>query len=190
MDIDIDALPDDVREYITKLEEMNVTLQKSLGEAQKEIEERDELIKSATPEVREYIERLEEQVEQATELAKREHDARMEREFIEKAKRFEHLPVSAEEVGRLLKSVAAVADDETFDGIVELIEKADTALGAAEPWAELGSSLGADTATSSELDKIAKAYADEHEMTVEQAMVKVLEDNPDLYNRYLSEQGG
>lgn len=188
--IDIESLPEEVRAYITKLEDMNLSLQKSLGEEQAKVEERDELLKSAAPEVQAYIAKLEEQVAEATELAKREHDARMTKEFIEKASTFSHLPVSADELGTVLKSVAEAVDAETFDAVVDIIEKADTALGAAEPWAELGSSLGADEAVASELEKIAKTIASEEGLTEEQAMAKALEENPALYERYLNEMGG
>lgn len=211
MDFDFESLDDDVQEYITKLEDLALelkvdveTLTDQIEKIELEISEDDgdgedkekeaELLKSADPSVVTLVKTLEAQVQSAQaeatsaqEIAKAERNARLERDFIEKAGSFENLPGSTEELGQLLKALAEVLDEKTFAQAVTILEGADAAIAKAAPWAELGSTV-APEAGSGKLDELTKAHKEANpDLTYEQAMDAVLVANPEVYTEYLRE---
>lgn len=197
MDFNFDDLSEDVQEYITKLEDLALDLKdqvellskESDDSDEEEVEEVSELLKSADPSVVHLVKSLQEQVDAAEEIAKAERDARLEREFIEKAAGFTNLPAKTEEFGRLLKALAESLDEETFARAVDIYGAADAAIGKAAPWAELGSTIAPESGAG-KLDELTKAYQGDHpDVTYEQAMDAVLVQNPGLYTEYLREQG-
>ncbi len=216
MDFDFESLDEDVQEYITKLEDLALelrddvtTLTSAIEKIELEVEEakvtegeegegkQDELLKSADPSVVTLVKTLEAKVEtaqaeatSAQEIAKAERNARLERDFIEKAGSFKNLPGSTEELGQLLKALAEALDEETFAKAIEVLGGADAAIAKAAPWAELGSTFATE-AGSGKIDELTKAYQVDHpDLSFEQAMDEVLVANPDVYTEYLNEEGG
>lgn len=212
MDFDFESLDEDVQEYITKLEDLALELRDDVAKltdqiekivveeqepSEEEKEKEAELLKSADPSVVTLVKTLEAQVEAAQaeatgaqEIAKAERNARLERDFIEKAGSFENLPGSTEELGQLLKALAEGLDEETFAKAIEVLGGADAAIAKAAPWAELGSTF-APEAGSGKLDELTKVHQEANpDLSYEQAMDEVLQANPDVYTEYLVEESG
>ena len=193
----IDDLDPEVREYIERVEDVALkaefdlsTLQKSLEEGTGDEGSIDALLKSADPSVVNLVNSLRAEVSKAQETANTEREARVEREFIEKAAGFKDLPVDSGEFGRLLKSINEEVSEETFNATMAFVEKINAALEAANIFGELGSGLVTETG-STKLDEVTKSYMAEHpDVSAEEAMVAVLDENPALYDDYMTQQGG
>lgn len=160
---------------------------KSLGdsvleELSKAVTERDreEIIVKMADEV----ESARQEAAEAIAFAKAEQDVRIEQEFVAKAATY-NLPVAAEVLGPILKSMAEVLDEDQLDIIDELFNAVGDAL-----YNEIG--YVGESSNSSVLDAV-DAYANElvgkSDLTHEQAMVAMLEANPSAYDAYISEKG-
>lgn len=150
------------------------------------------LIKSAPAPVREMLEKARAEADAAREELQKERDAQRDRDFIEKAKGWAHLSISADEVGPMLRRL--------FDADPALGESIEKALAAANAQAESGAIFeeigksapvieGADAY--GKVQSLAKAAVEAGEFaTVEQAIAGLIAKNPDLYNDYLAERRG
>lgn len=124
--------------------------------------------------------------ERAEAIAKMEQQVRLDREFIAKAREFQHLSVSPEEFGPVLKAVYENLDEEQ----VQTLEKALTGLDSKMTglFEEVGKSIsyGAEEHISkaeAEAERISK----DEGISKEQALAKAYESNPALYDEYLTE---
>lgn len=134
----------------------------------------------------EAVSKAEERAEKAMEIAKAEREARINHGFVELAKGYENLPVDPEEFAPVLKSIYGALDEEQVEIFSKVLDAADDALGAS--FAEYGSEM---VGESEVLDAIGKSYSGglPEGMTQEQAISKMFEDNPDMYDEYLAERG-
>lgn len=136
--------------------------------------------KDLPDEIKKQIEKMESEIKATKELAKKEREARLEIEFSKKAEKFNkvaerdtvmtvlrkaHENGFGEEIEKMLKT----AQERIQEGNIEK-EKGD----------------GGEPTDTNVLEKKVSEYLEDHDVTEEQAMVKVLERNPDLYTDYLN----
>lgn len=186
-DIDFDALDPEVKGYVEKLEDALLEARDELAKAAApETNEEEDIFKSADPAVQAAVEELRKRADEAESIAKAEREARLQREFIEKAQSFQNLPTANEELGSLLKTLAASLDEDTFGKIETVLREADGLIGKSA-WDEIGSGM-TPSPSHDKAEELAKAMATEKGITYEQAYSEVLTEHPDLYNEYLSER--
>lgn len=147
-------------------------------------------------EVRPMVEALwkqnEEAVKKAEELEKvlkAEREERLRKEYIAKAAGFKHLPVKPEEFGLVLKGLAEKAPEE-YSKVEGLLKVVDEALGQGKLFSELGrSGEGAGGSAWAKIEKAASEIVQKDgKLTREQAVAKVLDEHPELYEEYLRER--
>lgn len=121
---------------------------------------------------------------EAWEYAQAEADIRIEQEFVAKAATY-NLPVAAEVLGPILKSMAEVLEPEQLEIVDELFNAVGDAL-----YNEIG--FVGESSNNSVLDAV-DAYADDlvgkSDLTREQAMTAMFEANPSAYDAYINEKG-
>lgn len=126
------------------------------------------------------------------EALRKERDERRSREFIEKAKGYDRLPVKPEELAELLKSLADKAPEQ-FEQIEKLFSTVNEQIAESGLFDEIGSS-GSNSTGGGAWAKIEAAAMGEVQknagITKADAVAKVLKEHPDLYNEYLTERPG
>lgn len=191
---EVDTTADELVKAQERIAELEAALAAATAVTEEVVEDTSEeaLIKSAPAPVREMLEKARAEAEAAREELQKERDAQKDREFIEKAKGWAHLSISAEEFGPMLRKL--------FDADPALGETIDKALSAANAQAESGAIFqeigksapvieGADAY--GKVQSLAKAAVEAGEFaTVEQAIAGLVATNPALYNDYLAERRG
>lgn len=178
MQIDKSKLPADVRKYIEDLEEK---VSKSAPSQPQQTEE--EIMKASLPEpLRKRFEEMEKQAKQAEEIAKRERDERIEREFVAKASSFQGLAVQPDEFGKVMKSLHE-SNPEAFAKVEDVLKAADTAIAQSGLFAEVGKGGAAMTDAAEKLDSIAKTKVEKSggKLSYAKAYDEAIQENPDLY---------
>lgn len=201
-------LPEDILEVIAELAELKLPERIVDQKPRAEEEEKIEIMAgfprpikkadgsfdlSGVPkEQRAIVEALWKQAERADQLAKElreEKELRIRKEFEERAKQFDNLPISAEELGRILQAFHEKAKEE-YDKIERLLRAVNEALGQSEILKEFGSSYnGSSGGAWTKIEKLAQGLIQKDaNLTKEKAISIVLEANPQLYAEYLAEQ--
>lgn len=153
---------------------------------------------SAIPEaVRPVIEALWKENEAAVTKAKEleatlkaERDERLTREFVAKAAALKNLSLNADEMGPVFKTLSESAPD-AWAKIEGLLKTANQQLSQTALFREIGTSGGASAGSAwGRAVQMAEQMVQKSDngMTKEQAITKVLQQNPDLYNEYLNER--
>jgi hypothetical protein len=136
------------------------------------------------------LEVAEARAEAAETLAKREQEAREEREYISKAARYEALPIKPEEDWRVLKAIDQM-EPSVRDRALELLAAAEGQLaraGALSPVGKSGESRTGGITAWAEIDTLAKAAVSKGDAaTYTAAWEQVLHERPDLYERHRKE---
>jgi hypothetical protein len=126
--------------------------------------------------------------EETEKLLKAERDERLRKEFIAKAAGYKHLAVKPEEFGLVLKALAEKAPEELAK-IEAVLKAADEAIGQGKLFAEAGRGGEGAGSTWAKIEKMASEIVQKDgKMTREQAIAKVLEEHPELYDEYLRER--
>ena len=201
-------LPEDILEVIAELAELKlperIVDQKPRAEEEEKIEimagfprpikkaDGSYDLSGVPKEQRAIVEALWKQAERADQLAKElreEKELRIRKEFEERAKQFDNLPISAEELGRILQAFHEKAKEE-YDKIERLLRAVNEALGQSEILKELGSSYnGTSGGAWTKIEKLAQGLIQKDaNLTKEKAISIVLEANPQLYAESLAEQ--
>lgn len=185
--IDKAKLEADVRQHIEDLEKRAETAEQELAKA-KQPPVVEDLLKGVSEPLRKRMEDLEKRAEEAEKVAKAEHDARVTKEFIEKAAGYSHLPMKAEEFGPVLKALAEKAPDE-FAKIEAVLKTAEEQVATANLFGEAGRSGGAVGAdTFAKIETVAKGLVEKGlAKTMPEAIAKAAEMHPDLYHEYRAE---
>jgi len=193
----LEETPEEVRSYVSKLEDTVTALEATaeeqdskISELEKavseisveEVEEEDAILKSADPVIQELVAKAQADAESARAMAEAEKEARLSKEFADKAGKFSNLPIEKDALASLLKKVAGTLEDEEFSMLEEMLNGVDATIGKSSLFAEVGSSKESDS--NGEIEAIAKSLMTE-DITYEQAYEKALLDNPELYQRYL-----
>jgi len=193
----LEETPEEVRSYVSKLEDTVTALEATaeeqdskISELEKavseisveEVEEEDAILKSADPVIQELVAKAQADADSARAMAEAEKEARLSKEFADKAGKFSNLPIEKDALASLLKKVAGTLEDEEFSMLEEMLNGVDATIGKSSLFAEVGSSKESDS--NGEIEAIAKGLMTEG-VTYEQAYEKALLDNPELYQRYL-----
>ena len=193
----LEETPEEVRSYVSKLEDTVAALEATaeeqdskISELEKavseisveEVEEEDAILKSADPVIQELVAKAQADADSARAMAEAEKEARLSKEFADKAGKFSNLPIEKDALASLLKKVAETLEDGEFAMLEEMLNGVDATIGKSSLFAEVGSSKESDS--NGEIEAIAKGLMTEG-VTYEQAYEKALLDNPELYQRYL-----
>lgn len=122
---------------------------------------------------------------EATTIAKGERDARIEREMITKAA--DELPLigdTRENVGKLLKAASEKLSADEFGQLVTILKAANEQLKLGPIGKEVGSSQSGDATSDPIKAAVAAIQKDHPEMGDAEAIAKAVEDNPALYVSY------
>lgn len=146
-------------------------------------------MEKAMPEpVRAMLKKARDEAEAARTELRKEVDARLDREYVNKAAEWSALSVDADKIGPVLRKMADLDADLT-KSIMAALASANAQAEAANIFAELGTSHRPDSGDAySRMTKMAKAAveAGEHK-TIEQAISALVVSNPDLYDAYRQE---
>ncbi len=185
------SLPEEVRNELASLEKraadaeaLVVTLKKG---AEPPVE--DPILKGASPEMLQLIAGLQKKADDAVAMVKAEQEARLNKEYIAKAAEFSHLGINAEELGPVLKSLHETSPEQ-YEKMVTTLKSAEAMMLKSDLLKEFGASGGTGTAGDAwttiqkRAEEIRKVDVS---MTQEQALAKVMRDDPKLYQDYLTE---
>jgi hypothetical protein len=145
--------------------------------------------KGIDPAVREQVEKAEREAAEAkAELAKA-RDQALTREYVAKAAQFRALPVKADEFGPVLKRLAT-SDAEAYAEVERVLRAADAAMTKSDLFREIGrGGAGAADSAWARIEAAASGLVGKSAgLTQEQAIARVLSDQPALYDEYLREQ--
>lgn len=205
-EINKDDLDPEVAAYIDALESTVTDLNSTVEKAQKDLAEKDEqiakmapkdaesseeitksLLSKADPAVRALIEKQQADLKEATEIAKAERDARLNREFISKAEALPALAVDPSDFGQVLRRMAEALDPQDVEKIDTVLKSANEAIRAGAVFSVSGRA-GADTTVSASVlaraEEIRKA---DPTLTPEQAQAKAYQENPALLAEALTQ---
>lgn len=177
---------DDLQKQIDNLKD-ELKKSKEEGNGGEDQGEQEDLFKGMTPAQRAFFEKQQERVEAAEKLAKAEKEARLAKEFIQKASTYDGLNIKAEEFGPVLKAASEAMDAETFSKLDEVLKSASETAKSGELFKEVGDN-GEGTMGSAwqEVEKkAAELRKEDTSLSKEAAETRVLEENPDLYARYI-----
>ena len=196
----LEETPEEIQSYVSKLEDTVTALEATaeeqdskISELEKavseisveEVEEEDAILKSADPVIQELVAKAQADADEARAVAEAEKEARLSKEFSDKAGKFSNLPMEQEALASLLKKVAETLEDEEFSALETMLNGVDSTIGKSSLFAEVSSN---ESDSNGEIEAIAKSLMTEG-VTYEQAYEKALLDNPELYQRYLEGEG-
>jgi hypothetical protein len=151
-------------------------------------------LSKADPAVREYIEKAQkretemvERIQKAEDIAKAERTQRETREWVAKAEKLPAIGASSTELGGLLMSLHQKAPQEAA-AVEKILKAANAQLQSSGLFAEVGKSGGGVGGSGDPVEGRAKEIRkSDPTLTPEQAYVRALSENPDLYD---AEQAG
>lgn len=199
-----DALPENALAFLSKCTGLDVTesLKKDVPnnagtetKKQAEGELSKETLEKLDPGVRSLLEKTLAERDQATAkanealgLAKELKEEKILKEYVEKAEDLPHLPIEVLKFAPIMKALGEGHPDE-FSEIFRVLKAADAAIEKSELFKEIGK------AGSGESDAEAQVYAKargmvakDGELTFDEAVCKVLDENPELYEKYEDER--
>jgi hypothetical protein len=192
-------LPEGVKSFVQKLHDQLVAAQAELTKTEPEVTEPEaveaEVLKSADPAVAELVKSYQDQLtelqrkaDQATEIAKREREARLDREFSEKVeKEFGFVVEDKAELASLLKRL--YDSDAGLAGEVEgILKSANGRIESGEMFAEIGKSTPVvSTDAEGKLETLTKSIQERDSIDYSTAYIRAMEENPSVYAEYLKE---
>ncbi|NPV63664.1 MAG: hypothetical protein HPY61_13755 [Methanotrichaceae archaeon] len=141
--------------------------------------------------VKELLEKnaaTEAKAEAAEKVAKELKEEKILKEYVAKAEALPHLPIDPQKFGLVLKALGESHPGE-FGEIYKVLKAADAALEKSDLFREIGKSGAGETSAEAEVYARAKSLvAKDASLTQEEAICKVLEDDPELYSRYEEER--
>lgn len=138
--------------------------------------------------------KTEKELEEAKEQLAKADDTLRTRETLAKAASYSHV-APTDDLAPILKEASEKFDSETYEKFESLLGAAEERITKGGLFAEMGRSQGTSNEEKSdawtEAVKKAEALVEKSDtpMSQDQALAKVWESNPDLYNKYLSDSG-
>lgn len=181
------GLAQEVQDYIKGLEGQVTELQKSLTEAQPNVD--DDVWKGVNPAVRKMVEDAQAQLAKTqADLIKAQED-QLRSTFVAKAAAYAFLPLEVNKLGDILFSVSKGIPEEEYINFEGLLKAANEAFEQAKLFQEAGSgntgNLEKGANVMDQVEKLAAAkMAIDTTLTKEQAIVKVFSEKPELYQQY------
>ena len=187
-----------VEDIKKKLTDAETALKEADGKIVKEepkIKDED-VIKKAGPEAekvfKEMQERLEKSETEGAENTKKVDELStkiQKRDFMEKAETFKGLGETTEDLTEILMDISNKAP-ESYEKLEKLLEKTNKAIEEGELLKVQGSSASGDAGDAeTEIRKGAEEIAKRDKISPEQAELKLLEEKPELYEKYEKEKG-
>lgn len=127
------------------------------------------------------------------EKLEKEQEEKIQKEFIAKASEIKNLAVKPEELASILKDINSKISKESQEKLLSILKGADEAVEKGNLFKELGSSLpgeklNVEKEIENKIVEIAKSESGKG-LSHAQLYTKVLEQNPELYDKYLNEKG-
>lgn len=199
-----DALPENALAFLSKCtglaitESLNKNVPNNAGtETKKQAagELSKEAIAKMDPETQAVVKQLLEEnvvtkaeAKEAKQIAKELKDEKILKEYIEKAEDLPHLAIEPLKFGPVLKALGEGHPGE-FEEILRVLKAADTAIGKSELFKEIGKAGSGESDAEAQVYAKARAMvAKDGDLTLEDAVCKVLDDDPELYERYEGER--
>lgn len=198
-----DGLSQEVLDYIESLETVNKELTDEVDSLTETVEklEKDslvsksedelqkELLEKADPAVRALIEKQEAKLKEASEIAKAERDARLDREFLSKAEAMPMLSTEKTALGGLLRRISDALSAEDVAEVEKILRSANDHIAKSNLFNEFGMG-GSETTVSKSVDGMAQEIIKANpDLTIDQAREKVYQNNPDLFAQAMNEEG-
>lgn len=175
---------------LKKAEEDKASVQKALDELKEEVQKAakpaEDILKSVPEEVRKMVEDAKAEAQAAVKKSQDLEDRMAKRDFIAKAATLEGLPTDADTFGPVLKNISS-AVPEDYKILIDVLEKAANTIKESDLFKTIGSDV--DGGATSDVTKRVETLAQElkksdSSLTIEQARLKVLEADPNLYKQY------
>jgi Asp-tRNA(Asn)/Glu-tRNA(Gln) amidotransferase B subunit len=198
-----DALPENSIELLAKCtglampESLKDDVPTNRKEANKQaaIDLSKEAIAKMDPETQAIVKQLLEEnnttkaeAKEARQIAKELKEEKILKEYIEKAEELPHLAIEPLKFGPVLKALGEGHPGE-FEEIFRVLKAADAAIKKSELFKEIGKSgSGESSAEAAVYAKARGLVAKDADLTFDEAVAKVLDMEPDLYERYENER--
>jgi hypothetical protein len=181
---------DDVNPFGKSAEDLSQDEVDFLSELAKNLDDED--TREAVNKALEMVEQANHRAEQAEGIAKAERDYRLNQEYVSKAQSYVNLPLDSQEFGPVLKRLHDVMEQADVEVIEKALSAANETLATSGIFTEIGKAGSPGFSMVSKVDVEAQSLMSKSEepLTKEQAIVKVLEANPSLYEEYLSDTNG
>lgn len=148
----------------------------------------DEDLREQVTKAQDLITKANERAEEAEKIAKFERDHRETQEYITKAKSLVNLPVSPDDFGPVLKRLHEHLEAEDAEMITKALSAANESIASAGTFTEIGKRGIDGYGSVSKAETLAQEMVEKSDdITEEQALSKVFESRPDLYDEYLQQ---
>ena len=128
------------------------------------------------------------EAKEAKQIAKELKDEKILKEYVAKAEDLPHLAIEPLKFGPVLKALGESHPDE-FSEIFRVLKAADAAIEKSELFKEVGKAgSGESSAEAAVYAKARGLVAKDGDLTFEEAVSKVLEEDPELYEKYEDER--
>jgi Asp-tRNA(Asn)/Glu-tRNA(Gln) amidotransferase B subunit len=128
------------------------------------------------------------EAKEARQIAKELKEEKILKEYVEKAEELPHLAIEPLKFGPVLKALGEGHPGE-FEEIFRVLKAADAAIKKSELFKEIGKSgSGESSAEAAVYAKARGLVAKDADLTFDEAVAKVLDMEPDLYERYENER--
>lgn len=187
---------EDLTKKLADLQGVNETLQNENDDLKKQLEEALKKEKSADGDVnkaempeniRKQFEAMEKENADNKKLVKELFEKQENEAFIKKAADYVHLNINAEEFGPVLKKISHALSEEEMTQVTTFMASADEALAKSKIFEEEGSGAPSAGSAIAKMDAKAKEIMTRDGITKEKAFVKVMEEDPKLYDKYIEE---
>lgn len=170
------------------VEQEKAELVKKIEELEKVDEDTEDDISEMPEELQKRFEDMQKRIDAAEQMAKAERLAREKVEFLKRAEEYKAV-AEVEKVADLLQK-AFEFDDEFGAALEEVIKSATARISEGDLFVSKGSDNADSPKTAYEvaLEKAQKLVQEDSKLSVEKAVMNVLQGDPGLYNQYLEEQ--
>lgn len=139
--------------------------------------------------VRKEIDDIRKEKDELANALKAERDQRVLKEFQTKASNFSHLNINNEELGQIMKNMSENLAPDDYEKIEQVLKAANEGIRESNLFKEMGSNYSTSGSAYQKLEGIAKGMVESGKASsIPEAINKALEENPNLYNEYMSER--
>ena len=187
LETEVDTLNDQVAKSESDIEELSARLSKHAPDDDSTSAISKEALAAMEPSGRSVVEKQQAELAAVTEIAKAEREARIEREFVEKAAALPMLG-DAKVLAPLLRSISEALTAEDGAEVTKMLVAANAQIAESNIFKSFGTS-GAVTTTASEDAAVIAILKAEPTLSREQALAKAYETNPALLIDAMTQEG-
>lgn len=181
----------DLEKANARIAELEDEMAKMKASMKKE-ETQEDILKSADPMIQEVVAKAMAEAAELRKALEEANEEKTQKQFVEKAAKWKNLNATAEDLGGMLRKVAAM-DEGVADALEKLLDAANGQAESGAIFEELGTSksFDSDGTAFGKVQALAKAAVSQGDYkTVEQAISGIIAKNPSLYAEYLAETRG